>query len=301
MFPQTTIEILISVARLGSFTAAAELHHKVPSAVSYIVRQVEQELDVVLFRRLHRKVELTSAGVVFIKESEILLRQMNSIKAQTRRAAVGWQSNLKLTLDNVVKIEQLKPIIEAFYDRFEHSELQVNMEVFNGSWDAISTERADIVIGATSAIPVNGDYLVKNMGTLEWVFVMSSTHPLTKLPELTEEAISVYPYICLDDTSVRLPKRHLGSYRTQRRLLLPNWYSAIEMLISGAGVGYLPGHIAKKYLTTGELVHRAIPNPQEPSQCCLVWKKDNGNKLIDWMVDYLGDTEQLNRQWLANN
>lgn len=299
MFPQSTLEMLVSVARLGSFTAAAELHHKVPSAVSYIVRQVELELDVVLFKRLSRKVELTPAGVVFIKESETLLRQMNSIRDQTRRAALGWQSSLKLTLDNVVKIEPLKPIIQAFYDRFEHSELQVNMEVFNGAWDAISTGRADIVIGATSAIPVNGDYFVKDMGSLEWMFVMSAVHPLATLPELTQDDISSYPYICIDDTSIRLPKRHLGSYRTQRRLLLPNWYSAIEMLISGAGVGYLPGHIAKQYLATGELVHRAIPELQQSSQCCLVWKKDNGNKLIDWMIDYLGDTEQLHKEWLA--
>lgn len=60
-----------------------------PSAISYGVRQVEQELDVVLFRRLPRKVELTPAGELFIAEARMLLRQMAEIQSQTRRVAHG--------------------------------------------------------------------------------------------------------------------------------------------------------------------------------------------------------------------
>ena len=110
MYSKSSLEMLDAVARLGSFTAAAELLHKVPSAISYGVRQVEQELDVVLFRRLPRKVELTPAGELFIAQARLLLRQMEEINAQTRRAAHGWQSTLKLTLDNVVKLDKLKSL-----------------------------------------------------------------------------------------------------------------------------------------------------------------------------------------------
>ncbi|MCV5991785.1 LysR family transcriptional regulator, partial [Escherichia coli] len=40
MFSKASLEMLDTVARLGSFTAAAEVLHKVPSAISYGVRQV---------------------------------------------------------------------------------------------------------------------------------------------------------------------------------------------------------------------------------------------------------------------
>ena len=122
--------MLDTVARLGSFTAAAEQLHKVPSAISYGVRQVEQELDVLLFRRLPRKVELTPAGELFIEEARALLRQMEEVSAQTRRAARGWKKTLRLTLDNVVKLDKMKPMIEEFYQTFEFAELQINMEVY---------------------------------------------------------------------------------------------------------------------------------------------------------------------------
>ncbi|WP_100753476.1 DNA-binding transcriptional activator PunR [Vibrio salilacus] len=298
MYSKSSLEMLDTVARLGSFTAAAQVLNKVPSAISYGVRQVEKELDVVLFYRLPRKVKLTAAGELFITEARTLLRQMEEIKAQTRRAAHGWQSTLKLTLDNVVKLNKLKPLVEDFYREFEFAELQINMEVFNGSWEAIAQERADIVIGATAAVPVGGDFEVRDMGSLDWAFVMSPSHPCVKQQNLNQDLVSQFPAICLDDTSSVLPKRHTGHYPQQRRLLLPNWYSAIECLKNGIGVGYMPRHIAMPLIHDGVLVEKTLPDEKPLSQCCLVWRKDDNHRLIEWMVNYLGSSQQLHQDWL---
>ncbi|ELV8596105.1 LysR family transcriptional regulator [Vibrio fluvialis] len=298
MFSKSSLEMLDTVARLGSFTAAADVLHKVPSAISYGVRQVEVELGVLLFRRLPRKVELTPSGELFMQEARSLLRQMEELKAQTRRAAHGWQKTLKVTLDNVVKLDRMKPLVEDFYRTFEFAELQINMEVFNGSWEAISQGRADIVIGATSAVPVGGDFEVRDMGILDWAFVMSPAHPCVREQVLTEAFVSQFPAICLDDTSSVLPKRHTGHYPQQRRLLLPNWYSAIECLKNGVGVGYMPRHMAQPLLASDQLVEKMLPDEKPLSQCCLVWRKDDNHKLIEWMVNYLGTSEQLHQDWL---
>ena len=115
---------------------------------------------------------------------------------------------------------------------------------------------------------------------------------------LTEEFVSQFPAICLDDTSKVLPKRHSGHYSKQRRLLLPNWYSAIECLKNGVGVGYIPRHIALPLIREGVLVEKALPGDKPLSQCCLVWRQDDNHKLIQWMVDYLGDPSQLHQDWL---
>ncbi|MGF1722847.1 LysR family transcriptional regulator [Vibrio kyushuensis] len=298
MFSKSSLEMIDTVARLGSFTAAAEILHKVPSAISYGVRQVEQDLDVLIFRRLPRKVELTPAGELFVAEARVMLRHMEEVKSQTRRAAHGWKTTLKLTLDNVVRLDKMKPLVEDFYATFEFAELQINMEVFNGSWEAISQGRADIVIGATSAVPVGGEFEVKDMGILDWAFVMSPSHPCVREQSLTEEFVSQFPAICLDDTSSVLPKRHTVHYPGQRRLLLPNWYSAIECLKNGVGVGYVPRHIAQPLIMEGLLVEKTLSEDKPLSQCCLVWRKDDNHRLIKWMVDYLGSSEKLHQDWL---
>ncbi|WP_369094802.1 LysR substrate-binding domain-containing protein, partial [Neptuniibacter pectenicola] len=75
-----------------------------------------------------------------------------------------------------------------------------------------------------------------------------------------------------------MPKRHTGHYPQQRRLLLPNWYSAIECLKNGVGVGYMPRHIAMSLILDGVLVEKTLPDEKPISQCCLVWRKDDNHK-----------------------
>ncbi len=51
MFSYQDFQVIDIVARRGSFSGAAEELHKVPSAVSYTVRQIEDKLAVTLFER----------------------------------------------------------------------------------------------------------------------------------------------------------------------------------------------------------------------------------------------------------
>lgn len=57
------MRVFEAAARLGSFKEAAGELAMTPTAVSHRIRNLEEELGQPLFRRSHRKVELTSAGV----------------------------------------------------------------------------------------------------------------------------------------------------------------------------------------------------------------------------------------------
>lgn len=69
MWSEYSLEVVDAVARNGSFSAAARELHRVPSAVSYTVRQLEEWLAVPLFERRHRDVELTAAGRGFSRRA----------------------------------------------------------------------------------------------------------------------------------------------------------------------------------------------------------------------------------------
>ncbi|HAI51582.1 MAG TPA: LysR family transcriptional regulator, partial [Enterobacteriaceae bacterium] len=34
------------------------------------------------------------------------------------------------------------------------------------------------------------------------------------------------------------------------------------------------------------------------SPCCLTWKQTDASPALLWLLDYLGDSETLNREWL---
>ena len=59
-----SLEVLDAIARKGSFAAAAESLFRVPSALTYTVRRLEEDLGVSLFNRSGHRAELTEAGVL---------------------------------------------------------------------------------------------------------------------------------------------------------------------------------------------------------------------------------------------
>ena len=89
MWSEYALEVVDAVARTGSFSAAAQDLHRVPSAISYTVRQLEQWLAVPLFERRHRDVVLTPAGKVFVDEARILTKKMIATRRQCQQVANG--------------------------------------------------------------------------------------------------------------------------------------------------------------------------------------------------------------------
>ncbi len=82
------------------------------------------------------------------------------------------------------------------------------MEVFNGVWDELADDRADIAIGATSAVPITGGISYRSMGELSWDFVFSKEHQLAShIGPQSEQQLIAFPCICLEHSARKLPKR----------------------------------------------------------------------------------------------
>ncbi|PKG39644.1 DNA-binding transcriptional activator PunR [Psychromonas sp. Urea-02u-13] len=300
MFSNHDLVVIDAVARRGSFTAAADELHKVPSAISYTVKVIEDKLGVFLFKRLHRKVQLTPAGEYFVTQARSLLKQMGEIKQQTQRVANGWQSSVSIALDNVVHESSVNQLVADFYQAFPDIELLLTMEVFNGVWDALADGRADIAIGATSAVPITGGVAYRSMGELCWDFVVSKDHPLAQQIEpITDQQLIDFPCICLEDSARKLPKRATWLVDNQRRLVVPNWHSAEQCFIAGLGIGVMPAHRAIPLIEQGLLIKKELLNKAANSPCCLAWKDEQLPPAVKWLLNYLGDSEKLHQQWLA--
>ena len=299
MFSQQDLLVIDAVARRGSFSAAADELCKVPSAISYTVRNIERRLGAALFERQHRKVVLTAAGEYFVTETRKLLKQMAQISFQTQRVANGWNESVALTLDNVVREGRINTLVRDFHQAFPDVELLLTMEVYNGVWDALMDARADIAIGATASIPVSGGFDYRNMGKLHWRFVTSPQHPLVNAQQpIDDETLAKYPVICLEDTARTLPKRTTWQLENQRRLLVPNWHSAAQLIKAGLGIAIMPDHMATPLLNSGELVTLPLYSALPVSDCCLAWNTERMTPAVQWLLSYLGDSNQLHAQWL---
>ncbi|CAI1891612.1 DNA-binding transcriptional activator PunR [Serratia plymuthica] len=300
MWSEYSLDVVDAVARTGSFSAAAQELHRVPSAVSYTVRQLEQWLAVPLFERRHRDVELTPAGTLFIQEARGVIKKMLDTRRQCQQVANGWRGQLKIAVDIIVKPQRCRQLVLDFYRQFPDVELLVQPEVFNGVWDALVDGRADMAIGATRAVPVGGGFAFRDMGDMRWLCVASPQHPLAGLDGLlNDDQLRPFPSLCLEDTSRNLPKRVTWTLDNQRRLVVPDWASAVDCLCAGLCVGMMPAHQVLPLVQRGELVALQLQQPFPASPCCLTWQQNTPSPAMAWLLDYLGDSETLNQEWLS--
>lgn len=302
MWSEHSLEVVDAVARNGSFTAAAAELHRVPSAISYTVRQLEEWLAVPLFERRHRDVVLTDAGRLFIQQGRSVIKKMLATRRQCQQVANGWRGQINIAVDRIVKPARTRQLVVDFYRHFPDMELHLTPEVFNGVWDALADGRVDVAIGATQAIPVGGRFAFRDMGMLNWRCVVKAGHPLAQLQrEVSDEAIAEWPSLVLEDTSRALPKRTTWTLDNQRRLVVPDWESAFDCLLAGLCVGMVPGHFARPFLQSGELAELALESVFPDSPCCVSWAEQQASPALSWLLEYLGETGTMNSEWLREN
>src|SRR5260370_559759 len=106
---------LDSIARNGSFAAAGEELHPVPSASTYTIPELGQDLEVKLFDRSGHRAKLTEAGDELLREGRHLLRTATDLECRVKRVATGWETELRIAVDDVIPTERLFPLQMAAF------------------------------------------------------------------------------------------------------------------------------------------------------------------------------------------
>jgi DNA-binding transcriptional LysR family regulator len=86
------LRYFVAVAQEGHVTRAAEKLGMQQPALSLQIKAIERELDVQLFRRIPRGVELTSASGALLADAKVLLSHHDRAVETTRRAARGGRA-----------------------------------------------------------------------------------------------------------------------------------------------------------------------------------------------------------------
>ena len=282
--------VLDSVDRGGSFSAAAEALHRVPSAITYTVQKLEDDLGVQLFDRSGHRAQLTNAGRELLREGRRLLGAAEEIEARVKRVATGYEVELRIAVDDIIPLERLYPLFESFYRECFGTRLRVLSEVFGGTWDALVSGRADLAIGAPGEGPSGGGYSTHALGGVPFVFVVAPDHPLASAAEpLAPEQIMQYRAIAAADSSRGLPPRTSGLISGQDVFTLPSLRAKLEAQAVGLGVGYLPIHVARAAVDAGRLVARQVLEPQPDANLYIAWRTSHAGKALAWFLEKLKD------------
>ena len=281
------LRTLDAIARRHSFAAAAEELYRVPSAVSYTISKLEEDLGVALFDRSRRKAELTAVGRLVLEQGRQILIATEELTVLARQAADGWEVELRICIDSVLKCDAVYELIEAFQRIQPKTEIRLSEEVLGGSWDALNDGRCDLVIGAEGVPPAQG-FALHSLGQVIFEFAVAANHPLTKLPmPLPASAIQDYPTVIVADSSRHLSVRSSGLLDGRSRVIVPSIEHKVEAQRKGLGVGFLPRHRIKRELAKGELIVLSLDVPRPPVEISVAWTRRNTGKGLKWFISRL--------------
>jgi DNA-binding transcriptional LysR family regulator len=288
-----SIEVLDAIARKGSFASAAESLFRVPSAITYTVRKLEEDLGVSLFNRTGHRATLTDAGAELLQEGRHLLHAANELEARVKRIATGIETELTVAMSDALPMETLLDLLQHFYQQNFGTRIKVLNEVYGGVWDALMSGRADISIGAPGDGPAGGGYLSKMLCHLDFEFAVAAHHPLATLPDpLKNQDIVQYRSISAADSSRNLPPRTSGILKGQDVLTMPNMQSKLEAQIKGLGVGYLPKFLAQQYSASGDLIIKQVSEKKHEVPMHLAWRNSEKTmgKAQQWLLKQIEKT-----------
>jgi DNA-binding transcriptional LysR family regulator len=283
--------VLDAIDRRGSFAAAAEELGRVPSAITYTIRTLEDTLDVLLFDRRGHRAQLTPAGRTLLEDGRRLLAAAADTEARVRRVATGWETELRVAVDVLIPWSRILPLVGAFYAdcatrQAAHTQLKLSREVLGGSWDALAEGRADLVIGAPGDPPPGGGYRLRAMAEMTMLFVVAPAHPLADATApLSEVDIARHRGVVAADTSRRLPPRSMGILTGQDTLTVPDLEAKLAAQVAGLGCGFLPASVAAFDIAAGRLVIKAIDTPARPTRVNAAWKTVPPGNALAWWID----------------
>lgn len=277
------LAMMDTIARTGSFAAAARELGKVPSALTYSVRQLEDALDVLLFDRRSRQAQFTAAGEELLNEGRRLLAEMDAVANRVRRVSTGWETQLTIAADGILSRLTLLELCEAFYalrpggaGGDEHSpgtRLRLRTEVMAGTWEALVSGQADLAIGVPGDTVATPGIEMRRLGEIEFVFCVAPHHPLAAAAEPLDDAVLLrHRAVAVADSAQRLSPITVNLLPGQDVLTVPTMQAKIEAQLRCLGCGFVPEPLVRDHLRLGRLVQKQVHRDRLPARMSYAWR-----------------------------
>ncbi|WP_067094201.1 LysR family transcriptional regulator [Marinomonas atlantica] len=170
--------VFLTVANMGSLTAAADAHDLSQSTLSRQMSSLEAQLGLTLFERMGRGIQVTEAGHQLIRYIEVMQEAATQISLNAKGQSESLHGSITLAVSELDAAFRIPPIVKRI--REQAPELQLNIKVSNAMAN-LKTHEADIAI--RNKRPEQADLITRKLamepidvfGTQEYVSQLEQT------------------------------------------------------------------------------------------------------------------------------
>jgi DNA-binding transcriptional LysR family regulator len=137
------LDLLVAVARRGSFAAVAKERDLDPSSVSRTIADLEEELGIRLFQRTTRKLSLTEAGDLYLQQIEPLVDEFERARDVAASTTGSPRGLLRMTTSETFGHIRIVPLLKEF--RALYPDLKLECLFTDANLDLVA-DRVDLAV-----------------------------------------------------------------------------------------------------------------------------------------------------------
>ena len=193
------LQVFHTVARLLSFTKAAETLHMTQPAVTFQVRQLEEYFNTRLFDRTHNRISLTEAGARVFQFSDKIFELYGEMENAVREMTGEISGSLTIGASTTIAEYMLPALLGDF--RAKYPDVSIHLKVSNTDGIVSMVENNTIDFGVVEAPVSNKNLVVDECRRDYLVAIVPPGHAKAHLKKITLDELLEYPFICREEGS----------------------------------------------------------------------------------------------------
>jgi DNA-binding transcriptional LysR family regulator len=282
------LRYFIAVAEEGHITRAAERLGMQQPPLSFRIKAMERELDVQLFRRKARGVELTDAGRAFLDNARAMLAHFDQTFETTRRIARGELGQICVGVTPMSWFHPFVPrAIRTFRDSFPGVSVRLQ-EVIGSDLAELRNGRIDALFTRTPVAHPDG-LVVSSLLEEPLMLALPSEHelagtsrnggPAILLKRLAQETFIVYGPPGSGLIAATTAACHAAGFSPRIGQAAPRVTSMIGLVASGLGISLVPASL-RHFHVDGMVYRRLKGSPQPKAILDLVSRRGDPSAVI---------------------
>jgi len=282
------LRAFIALAEGRNFTRAATVCHLSQSAFSALIRQLEESLEVRLFDRNTRRVELTAEGQEFEVSARRVLAEFEAAVSDMHARATLQRGRVSIALLPSLAADWLPQVLAGFREAHPGIDLEVADVLSEPCIERVRSGQADFALAATRAN--TPELRAEPFCSDGFHLVCRKDHPLADHPNPRPRDVAAWPFIHLSRTSS--VRQYIDAATLPQALPavleVDQLATVAGMVGAGLGISVVPSLTLYQFRSP-ELVIRPLKWPGLTRQIYLVRKRDSGfstaaETFYDWTM-----------------
>jgi len=285
------LRYFITVSEELNFSKAAQKLFTAQPSLSQQIKDLENHLNLKLFNRTKRKVELTDEGKVFLDYARATVAQADQAIFLARETAKAQKNIIKIGFIPVVEIKVFPHILPSF--RFEHPDLKLALHSMNDikQIEALNNEELDIGFIRENK---EDDHLASRLILREkMIFILPKEHPLAKYTQIPLQALKniniIIPSInrspALHQIVMNFSEKHHLNFNVIQHA--ENILFNINSVSMGLGCAILPNYIEPILKSNDRITTRTLEIDLPLIDLFVCFNKKNNQRNVKQFLDTL--------------